>query len=305
MKRRVFLTGLAASPFVGCAPAIITKRRPRLAVTMDDFNINFDGVLSPKDRDTRILEAFEKHNHKAAGFVTGQFVDNDIGREIVQSWSDAGHLIGNHTFTHMNSTDTDTEVVKSDILKNHDFLSRFEEYEKIFRFPFLAEGGTVEKIADYRQFLKLNGFQNAVVTIDTIDWYTTSRLEKRLIQNPVADTKPYRDYYIKAVLELSEHFQALAEALGYPNLPHAMLMHHNILNGLYLDDLLSALKAQGWDMVDAKEVFAHPLYRIEPSTPVRGRSLLSVLAQEKNLDTSGFPKAYHGFGEKTMDALGL
>lgn len=305
MKRRHFLSVLAATPFVACAPNVITKTKPRFAITMDDFGLDFDKVLPPVVRNERILETFAKHNHKAAGFVTGRNVHTELGEKVVQSWSDAGHLIGNHTYSHMNSTNTEAKIVKEDILRNDGFLSEYTGYKKIFRFPFLAEGGTPEKVALYRDFLKREGFQNAAVTIDSIDWYTTSRLEKRLAENEQADTTAYRDYYVKAVLEMSRHFQNLAEAVGYTSLPHSMLMHHNVLNGLYLDDVLKALKAEGWDLMDAADVFEHPFYKLEPETPNRGRSQLSVLALEKGLDTSGFPQAYRGFGEKTMDALGL
>ena len=84
-----------------------------------------------------------------------------------------------------------------------------------------------------------------------------------------------------------------------------MLMHHNILNGLFLDDVLTALIENGWSMVDAKEAFEHPVYKLEPQMPTRGRSLLSVLAQEQGIKDTGYPEAYRGWGEKTMDALGL
>lgn len=305
MKRRNFLAGVVATPFIACSPSVVTKQRPRIAVTMDDFNLGFYRVLTPMERNNRILSALEKHNHKAAGFVTGGFVESDLGRDVVQSWSDAGHMIGNHSFTHMNSTDEPADIVKADILKNDAALSQFGGYQKIFRFPFLAEGGTPEKILIYREFLQENGFQPGTVTVDSIDWYTASRLEARLTENPQADTSDYRDYYIQTVLDMAQHFETLAGILDYPNLPHALLMHHNILNGLYLDDVLMALKSTGWDLVDAKDVFEHPFYRLQPETPTRGRSLLSVIAQEKGYNNISIPKRYQGFGKKTMDALGL
>ena len=303
LNRRRFIVG--ALVLGGCAPAVVTKPAKRIAVTMDDFNMGFNIRLNPRERNERILETFAKHNHKAAGFVTGRFVDTMFGDEVVQSWSDAGHMIGNHTYTHLNSSNEDVKTVKADILKNDVLLSKYSGYEKIFRFPFLAEGGSIEKISDYRDFLKVHGFQNAAVTVDSIDWSTTDRMEKRLREDDNADLEPYREYYVNAVIVLAEHFQSLAERVGYSDLPHAMLMHHNVLNGLFLDDVLTALKAQGWSMIDAKEAFAHPIYKLEPETPTRGRSLLSVLAQEQGIMNTGYPKAYYGWGKKTMDDLGL
>lgn len=272
---------------------------------MDDFNLNFAEILSPSDRNERILSALAKQNHKGAGFVTGQFVNNEIGDKVVKSWSKAGHFLGNHTYAHMNSTDEDVKVIEADILKNDELMSNYAGYEKIFRFPFLAEGGEPSKIEHYRRFLSRHGFRPGPVTIDSIDWYTSSRLERRLRSNPSADLSAYREYYVEMVVTLASHFQSLAERLDYPDLPHTLLVHHTLLNGLFLDDVLSALKKDGWGFVDAREAFDHPIYALEPKTPTRGRSLLSVLAAEKGLSETGFPDIYRGFGEKTMDALGL
>lgn len=303
LNRRGFIIGALA--LGGCAPAIVTKPAKRIAVTMDDFNLGFNIRLNPRERNERILEAFAKHKHKAAGFVTGRFVDDMFGDEVVQSWSDAGHMIGNHTYTHLNSSDEAVEQIKADILRNDVLLSKYTAYEKILRFPYLAEGGTPAKISEYRRFMKANGFQNGAVTIDTIDWYTTDRMEKRLKQDAKADLEPYGDYYVEAVVRLAEHFQTLAERIRYLDIPHSMLMHHNVLNGLFLDDALTALKAQGWSMIDAEEAFSHPIYRLEPDTPTRSRSLISVLAVEQGMTDTGFPEAYRNWGKKTMDGLGL
>lgn len=305
MKRRSFLIGTAASGFVACAPNVVTKTRPRLAVTMDDFNLNFDKILTPLERNERILNALSKHNHNAAGFVTGQFVNNEIGDKVVQSWSIAGHLLGNHTYTHMNSTEEEVDVIEADILKNDELMSNYAGYEKIFRFPFLAEGGEAAKIEKYREFLSRQGFRTAPVTIDSIDWYTASRLEKRLRADPTTDLSAYREYYVEMAVTLANHFQSLSERLGYTDLPHTLLVHHTLLNGLFLEDVLAALKKDGWDFVDAREALTHPIYALRPETPTRGRSLISVLAEEKGLKETHFPDIYRGFGEKTMDALGL
>lgn len=304
INRRLFLAGSATLAMTACAKAS-SKPAKTIAITMDDFNLDFDLRLDPMTRNQAILDAFQAHNHKAAGFVTGRFVDSDIGRQVVQSWGDAGHMIANHTFTHMNSSDEDTDVIKADILKNHAVMRDHVGYQPYFRFPFLAEGGTIDKVNDYRAFLEENGFKNAAVTIDSIDWFTTDRLEKRLRADPDADTSRYRDYYVKAVLDIAQYKHNLAVRLGYPDLPHSLLMHHNILNGLYLRDVMDALVADGWQFVDAKDMFRHPVYSLRPTIPNQGRSVLSVLAQERGIADEGFPKAYYGFGKDTMDALGL
>ena len=71
--------------FTGLAPG--TKQ---LALTYDD---------GPNDPHTlRLLEVLAKHDVRATFFLIGRYVHQrpDIAREIVK----AGHVVGNHTFTH-------------------------------------------------------------------------------------------------------------------------------------------------------------------------------------------------------------
>ena len=322
INRRCVVSSLAALALLpGCAPAQTEaggEAAPtpqgaasckRMAITMDDFNLSFDKVLSPLDRDAAILAAFAKHNHSAAGFVTGELAsprpqDEARARSVIERWSDAGHLIGNHTWSHKNASEEDPALIKADILKNHAYLSQFDGYEKIFRFPFLAEGGQPKKIENYRAFLKAEGFQNGAVTIDSIDWFISARMEQRIRDDPSFDLAAYRDYYVRLVVDISNQKDDLARRLGLQNLPHSLLMHHNILNGLFLSDVMDALAADGWSFIGAREMFAHRLYQLQPKTPTRGRSVLSVLAQEAGVDPN-FPKLYYGFGKAEMERRGL
>src|SRR5581483_3094604 len=68
------------------------RRSKQLALTYDD---------GPNDPHTlRLLEVLSRHGTKATFFLIGRFVRQrpDIVRDIQQ----AGHTIGNHTFSHPN-----------------------------------------------------------------------------------------------------------------------------------------------------------------------------------------------------------
>jgi peptidoglycan/xylan/chitin deacetylase (PgdA/CDA1 family) len=78
--------------FIGIRPASEGLRSKQLALTYDD---------GPNDPYTlRLLEVLAKHNVKATFFLIGCYVQQrpDIVREVVN----AGHIIGNHTFSHPN-----------------------------------------------------------------------------------------------------------------------------------------------------------------------------------------------------------
>jgi len=279
--------------------------RKRMALTFDDFGLDFETRLTALERDAAILAALEKHNVQAAGFVTGSFVDRPDGDAILKRWGEAGHILANHTWSHENASEKPTAWTMDDIRRNHEALKGYKGFQPYFRFPFLAEGGAADKITEYRAAIKALGYKRAPVSLDTIDWNVSARLEAYLKANPQGDISAYRDYYVKSCVTLANHFHAEAQTLLIDDWPHQTLMHHNILNALCLDDVISAWKADGWEIIPAQQALDAPVYQSEPATPTRGRSLLSVLIYEERLLHPPFPVDYPSFGNNTMDALGL
>ncbi len=77
------------------------KERPEIAITIDDFNWNKSLKLDPDQRNRALLGALRAHdNLQAALFVACRFADNDKGKELLRDWDRAGHVIGNHSYSH-------------------------------------------------------------------------------------------------------------------------------------------------------------------------------------------------------------
>ena len=307
ISRRHFLASSAA---LAAASACARKNAPkRFAITMDDFNLNVERRQTIIERNQGILDAMTAHDHKGAGFVSGQWVDNAQGRVVIQSWLDRGHMVGNHTYTHPHANKLTVADYLANIEKNTEFLSGIAgTTPKLFRFPYLDEGGTLEKRDAIRTYLDKNGYTNAAVTLDTFDWYIDGRMGQRLKSNPAADLSGYRDYYLETALRLAEHYNSLAADVGRAGTPHTMLVHHNELNGLFLSDLITHFKANGWTLIDAETTFTNDIFKVKPKTLNKGRSVLSVMEQEaasiEKMERRPFPLA-KGFGKADMDALGL
>lgn len=307
MNRRIFLAGLAA--LAGCrdsrsnSPA--NQHQKRMAITMDDFDLGFDIGLTQKARHENILSAFDAVGHKAAGFVTGNFVASKFGQEVVREWLGNGHVIANHTWIHAHANEMESSAYLADIKKNQDYMNGIPGTSKFFRFPYLDDGR--DRGQQFELFAGLDdlGLRNAPVTMDTVDWYTSSRMEAALQANPNTDLSPYRDYYVNMCVTLSNHWDSVAKALGFKSLPHLTLMHHNVLNGHFLKDVLLALQADGWMFVDAADALAFSAYHPIPSEPTKGRNWLTLKSRELDIEVQPFPEQYVGFGRKTMDALGL
>ncbi len=267
-----------------------------LAVTMDDFNLpeNSERAL---ERDLRIRSALPV---RAAAFVSGKNETRSTFDRVLSDWADDGHIIANHSYSHMNSSENETEVIIRDIARNHDLLSERAGFEPYFRFPFLAGGRDLAQQDDYRAFLSDAGYIVAPVTIDTYDWNVTARLEK-----PGADRARIGDYYLRSVRTMAKHAHASALALGLKNLPHLMLVHHNALNALFLGPLLKTLQSDGWEIVDAKTAMDHPVMAGPPPRIDGWGNRLNLLRRAAGVEVPAFPDELQNFGTPAMDALGL
>ena len=110
MNRREFASGLSFGALAlglggsRVSPATVAQ----VAITMDDFSWANASKLSADERNAAILQTLNAHSLKAALFVVGRNIDNDEGKRLLGVWDKAGHLIGNHTYSHRNYNASET-----------------------------------------------------------------------------------------------------------------------------------------------------------------------------------------------------
>lgn len=281
---------------------------PQFSITMDDFRWRDAVYLTAEKRNQAILEVLRANRTKAALFVMAGNVDNERGKELLQSWVDDGHTIGNHTYSHrsLDSPITASEY-EQDILRAEVVLKNFQTFRRIFRYPVLKEGNTAAKRDHVRAFLKSHGYRIGHVTIDNSDWIIDQRLAARLQKDRNADTKPYRDFYLEHMWDRAQYYDALGKrVLGRP-VKHTILTHFNLLNGLFLGELIAMFKSKGWQLIDAEDAFTDPVFQAEPKILPAGESIVWALAKETGkIDKSlRYPAEDGDYETARMDKLGL
>lgn len=140
MKRREFISGalgcVFAAKLIG-TKSILADDAPQISFTFDDFNLFDTPILSAEQRNRAILEAFRGHsNLKSAIFVAGKYISDETKREHLRTWSNAGHIIGNHSYSHLFYPDASFEAFSCDVLRGEAVVKDFRQFKKIFRFPF-------------------------------------------------------------------------------------------------------------------------------------------------------------------------
>lgn len=104
--------GMMMSALLGCrgSATLHAESPPEIAITIDDFDLNASTpLLDPDARNALLLDTLRAMRVQAAAFVCGKRVDNPDGRRRLALWSDAGHMLANHTYSHWHYHGTDFE----------------------------------------------------------------------------------------------------------------------------------------------------------------------------------------------------
>jgi hypothetical protein len=272
---------------------------------MDD--LNWMPVPDPTATNARLLEAMQSHGVRLALFVIGRNADNATGRALVQAWKQAGHLIGNHTYSHRNYHSMTFEEFSADVAHADNVLAPDLGTPRLFRFPLLKEGNTAAKRDRMREFLAAHHYRNGHVTIDASDWYYDNRLRQRLAIDAAFDVNRFRQPYLDHLWDRAQFYENLSTRVLGRSVPHTVLIHWNLLNSLFLVDILDMFRRHSWRIVNAEDAFRGPIFLRAPKTVPAGESLLWALAKETGKFDSllRYPGEDDVYEKPILDRLGL
>jgi peptidoglycan/xylan/chitin deacetylase (PgdA/CDA1 family) len=223
-----------------------------IAITIDDAPMASSMVFSGLERTKKIMRDLQV---PAAVFVIGENIATKSGRDRLKLYDEAGYTIANHSYSHYGCSKVTAEEFINDIIKADSLLRNYENFEPIFRYPYLDECRSQEKRDKVSSFLKENGYVNGYVTIVTSDWYINKLLQKALSQGKKINYSKLQDLYLKLMIGyVNYYYNFYLEKLGYSP-PHSLLLHENDLTALYIKDLVKLLKEEGWVFIKTEEIY--------------------------------------------------
>lgn len=283
------------------------EAQPTISFTFDDGLIDDMPGYTFQEWNSMLLSHLDRAEVKAVFFVTGLNKLSAKGKSLLESWNSSDHRIANHTFSHLNynSKSVTFEIFAKDFIKNDSIIGRFENYIRLFRFPYLKEGDTKEKVELFRALLKKNNYKNGYVTIDASDWYIDSRLRNRLKENSSADISGFRQFYLDHIYSRALFYEDLAYKLTGRHIHHTLLLHHNLTSALFLGELIALFKEKGWKVMDADKAFADEIFDRTPGHA--GESIIWALAKDSGQyeNMLRYPAEDSRYEKEKMDKLGL
>lgn len=165
-----------------------------IALTFDD---------GPSDYTEMLLDGLDEYNAKATFFVIGSKAEKNP--EIVQRAYDDGHLIGNHTYSHIDFYKSSLADIQADITKGADAIELITGERPLFlRAPY----GNVN-------FIQLKQLDSFFIhwSASTYDWfkeeedYVYKRIMKEAKDGAIILMHDTREVTVKAVLRAIPELQ--------------------------------------------------------------------------------------------------
>lgn len=269
---------LRAVPLLLCSLAVhAAEVDRRIAVTIDDRPWARVDQIVPPDLQSR-HEALMAQLHQAdvpvVGFVNGNKLEIDgqvqpARAQMLRDWLDAGYVLGNHTYSHMDLNAKGVPAFQQDFLRGETVLRPLLAERGLkpqwMRHPYLRAGRTPEERAEMDAFFKQHGYRVAPVTVDNGEWVWAFAYANVMNEQPDSPAREatlaqLRKGYVPYMLNKLDYYEKQSQALlGYA-LPQVWLMHANELNAATFAELVAATKRRGYRFISLDEAMRDPAY---------------------------------------------
>ena len=205
-RGQILAAGTAARTTEATADGDIVDRKDVQAEDVRKIAITFDDGPHPYYTE-QLLDGLEERGVVATFFVTGEHAE--LHPDIIRRMQEDGHLIGNHTYSHIQLTKTNREIFREELIKTNEILKEItgEEVQYV-RPPYGSWDKSFEK--------ELNMFP-VLWNVDPLDWCSgnvSCIVEKIVNKTGENDIILMHDYYDTSVTAALQAIDELLEE-GY------------------------------------------------------------------------------------------
>jgi len=242
------------------------KEKTKVAITIDDLPFSSYRMLTLTEKNfiyDQLITAFEKNKITSLCFVIGNtFKPTDA--PFLKRIAASGQLLGNHTFSHYDYNTVAFEKYTKDIEKCFDLLAPYDIQKKFFRFPYLAEGNSKEKVESIYSFFNKNQITPVPVTIFCSDVKFSKDFERAYSKNDKKEMDRIADEYLADLKKNTKIGLDLARTQTRKNPGHILLFHINLLSAYTINGLISMCKEMNMEFVHIDEVLKEDVYNKPP-----------------------------------------
>ena len=274
---------LAAAFSLIAAPA---SAQMKIALTFDDLpsHARLPADTTRTQIAAKIIAALkDAHTPPVYGFVNGlRLVDDAPSAPVLQAWRDAGFPLGDHTYSHMNLNAHSVAEWSADTMTGENAVAPLmagQDWHWL-RYPYLAEGDTLEKHLEARAFLAAHGYRIAAVTMSFDDYLWNDPYARCVAKKDDATIATMETAYLAAAEASLAYYHDLSMQLYGRDIPYVLLMHLGGFDARMMPRLLALYAAKGVSFVSLEEAESDPFYAadIDPRLPPTPANLEQAMA---------------------------
>jgi peptidoglycan/xylan/chitin deacetylase (PgdA/CDA1 family) len=255
-----------------CFSSLLSAQQKKVCITIDDLPAITNGIEGNEIRQeitNGIVKTLKAYDAKAIGYVNvGKLYDKgqfDSARlEMLATWLQSGQELGNHTFNHpsyhrINFAQYTKAITREEsVLK--DLAKAYGSEIKYFRHPYLHIGLNQAKADSLRSFLVENGYTEAPVTIDNDEYLFAAAYTKAYRNGEEEQMEKIASDYLNYMEEKLIYYEELSVKFYGRPINQTLLIHANLLNSRYLDELLDIFLKHDYAFASQEEILKDPVY---------------------------------------------
>lgn len=278
----------------------------RVALSFDDVPRFAGAFFTPDQRAIKLIAALDRAGVEQAGFfvTTGHLKKSHGagGEDRIRAYVAAGHVIANHTHSHQWLSKTKVSDYVADLDVAEEWLAGRPGHRAWYRYSYLDEGtDDLLKRDALRAALQERGLLNAYVTVDNYDWYLDGLANSAKTDQKDMDMDALGLLYVETLVQSANFYDEIAVQVLGRSPAHVLLLHETDLAALFIEDVVEALRKDGWEILSMDEAYADPIALIEPDTMYLGGGRVAAIAHTKGYEPADL--VYERTDEEVLDRL--
>lgn len=281
--RRTFFRSAAGGLLVACgpraqaptsaptsAPAAESPGARAVAVTFDDLIVGGrdPGLSRVQELTDKLLRTLAAESVPTVAFVNGakfEGEEREARVALLRRWSEAGHELANHTYSHPSLQDTPLAAYEADVVRGEELVRALQAEKgaplRYFRHPYLRTGPSLEVRAAFEDFLAGRGYTVAPVTLDNADWMYNFIYTEARTRGDAAEMRRIGEAFVASMSAAIDFSERASDALFGRPIAHVLLLHANEINADYFGQVAALLRRRAYRFVTLEEALRDAAYQ--------------------------------------------